>query len=978
MADSAKRDKIAAARKKLKKFQKAGGRSASKSRESTSSPKPKASKTSSNNSDYSDEMNTVTHISSHEYNEHICSDNEELAIHSESQAHIPTPGNIDGIPEETIRTTASTESLQQLSRQINGLLAETDAVIDDRENSSVAELERRNRELAALLERHSQANEQLNIQVQQLREHTHAVHQQLEKERELFTDRLKKEVGPLKEQLQVHIQTIGILVAEKTELQSHLSQSQKIADERFNEIEELSGRLKASRQRLGELERSLSTSVNSGQQFEKSSKDSAKEVDRLKLELYKSNKSLEELKQQTSELQEKLHSKSIESANLQQTASDLKGRLEMAEVYAQQLSNQNEHSQESLQIVEQLQKERDQLSSQVHQLSEILQQVTAERDQLSSQYKDYMEQLQYQNSQLSQQISTLTEEREQLINRQHALESSVQKLQQQIEESDSQKTEFEESVKSSTLQESRRLQEEYDELHHRHEAQIRDNTQLSRLLEEKEERISDLESRIEQMGEEAGDKTQLLESIQSDKTALSRALTQNRELKVQLAELQNGFVKLSNDNMELLTKLQTEEHSSKELMASLARQEDEIKKDREALALKEIEINKLQQTTHDAMKEKLQREQIQDRLRHFEAQAQLVDTLQKELQSAQDMVDALTTQNSELRTMLIKATEPKKSDQQEENSHREDVIDSLQATITQLESERNQMFQNLKEQRNLSDQLGIKIADLQEELVQASTPSSSEKISRREYEQVKQAMEMIQDKYTRVMRDKAELSDKAEQLEHIVLQLQGETDTIGEYISLYHHQRALLQQREIQKNEYIAQLARDREQMQDKLGELQVLVMQLMGEKKILHSYQKESQRPASPDSFMIQPHLHKHSHAHAHSHMANGHKHCKDEEWPDYTSSESDVESEVEAIVGGKEHDAYFESPDSTDNTEHENIIQATKEAPATHEVKDSTANKILNLLSEIGHSNLVDRSGFAENNFHPCKFCRGSLQVL
>ena len=36
----------------------------------------------------------------------------------------------------------------------------------------------------------------------------------------------------------------------------------------------------------------------------------------------------------------------------------------------------------------------------------------------------------------------------------------------------------------------------------------------------------------------------------------------------------------------------------------------------------------------------------------------------------------------------------------------------------------------------------------------------------------------------------------------------------GEYISLYHHQRALLQQRESQKNEYISHLARDREEMQ--------------------------------------------------------------------------------------------------------------------------------------------------------------------
>ena len=41
----------------------------------------------------------------------------------------------------------------------------------------------------------------------------------------------------------------------------------------------------------------------------------------------------------------------------------------------------------------------------------------------------------------------------------------------------------------------------------------------------------------------------------------------------------------------------------------------------------------------------------------------------------------------------------------------------------------------------------------------------------------------LQEKYTRVMRDKADLIDKSERLEHIVLQLQGETDTIGQSLS---------------------------------------------------------------------------------------------------------------------------------------------------------------------------------------------------
>ena len=87
------------------------------------------------------------------------------------------------------------------------------------------------------------------------------------------------------------------------------------------------------------------------------------------------------------------------------------------------------------------------------------------------------------------------------------------------------------------------------------------------------------------------------------------------------------------------------------------------------------------------------------------------------------------------------------------------------------------------------------------------------------------------------MRAKAELTDETEQLEHIILQLQGETETIGEYVQLYQMQRQVLRRKHAEKDEYIARLARDREQMQDKLAQLQALVMQLLGEKNMLHSY---------------------------------------------------------------------------------------------------------------------------------------------
>ncbi|GFO02133.1 golgin subfamily a member 2 [Plakobranchus ocellatus] len=1034
MADNAKKEKIAAAKKKLKQFQKSGrARSVSRTRDSAErdirkdqEPVEKVVRRSSpvETNTQTPEVNNTHHLNEPTINENDAQNNENQE-----------------------RTTASTESLHQLSRQINGLLLESSTFLsdDDPSNNGVQELEERNRDLAALLEKHVQTNEQLNAQNQQLREHSKALQDQLEAERNLFHEKQKKDIGSLKEQLQVHIQTIGILVAEKTELQSQVNQSQRVSDQRLEEIEELNGRLKASRQRVSDLERSLSTSSQSSQSLQKSAAENSKEIERLKLELYNSKKHKEELQQQTSELREQLQSKTTENGNLASSVSDLEKRLEMAELYAQQLSSENENSQGNIDILNSLQKERDSLLERLRQHEDLSQKLQLERDQVTEQYQQYTDHLRHQSHQLTQQITVLTEEREQLLNRQHSLEGSVLDLQKKLEDIGNapaapipqpqtptvpaEVTHELESLRASMAQATEAL-----------ESQVRDNMQLSRLLEEKEDRISLLERSVEEMGQREGDQAQLLESVQSDRTALSRALTQNKELKSQLSELQAGFVKMSNDNMELVTKLQAEQHSVNELQAKLLQQEDELSQVKETLSSKEGEISELQQVNHLAEKESFQQDQIKDRLRHYEAQAQLVDTLQNELTSAQDMMEALTTQNSELRTMLIKATEIKpvthssnnsSEDGMDEANPRDEIIQSLQDTIKQLENERGQMYENLKEQRQLSDRLGIQIADLNEELIRKTADSKpvdgepqSQTISRSEYNELRTAMEMIQEKYMHVMQDKAELSDKADQLEHLVLQLQGETDTIGEYISLYHHQRALLQQRETQKNDYIAQLARDREQLQDKLGELQALVMQLLGERNMLHSYNEESRLTPTPGQ--QQEHQHHHHNQHR---LTNGVANAHDNDWPDYTSSESDTDSEVEPIVGGQQGPATPDlqhSPESSppesprdgalpgdrldlengpsekedhynhnhhhhhhhhqhqgrqhhhSHSHHHHHHHETDVAAAGPPENDRTAHKILTLLTELGHSHLVEQVPLIDRNFLPCKFCKGAVQIV
>ncbi len=52
-------------------------------------------------------------------------------------------------------------------------------------------------------------------------------------------------------------------------------------------------------------------------------------------------------------------------------------------------------------------------------------------------------------------------------------------------------------------------------------------------------------------------------------------------------------------------------------------------------------------------------------------------------------------------------------------------------------------------------------------------------VSAEAFDQLKKAMDQLQDKVCRTMNENANLSEHNQQLEHLIVQLQGETDTVG-------------------------------------------------------------------------------------------------------------------------------------------------------------------------------------------------------
>ncbi|XP_028740521.1 golgin subfamily A member 2 isoform X2 [Peromyscus leucopus] len=801
----------------------------------------------------------------------------DLTSMASPQSH--DAGNCSDLMEET-KTFSSTESLRQLSQQLNGLVSESTSYINGEglTSSNMKELESRYQELAVALDSSYVTNKQLSSTIEELKQQNQDTLDQLEKEKRDYQQKLAKEQGALREQLQVHIQTIGILVSEKAELQTALAHTQQAARQKAGESEDLASRLQSSRQRVGELERTLSTVSTQQKQADRYNKDLTKERDALKLELYKNNKNSEDLRQQNSELEEKLRVLVAEKAAAQLGVEELQKKLEMSELLLQQFSSQSEAS-DSNQQLQHAMEERAQLETHVGQLMESLRQLQMERDQYAENLKGESAMWQQRIQQMAEQVHTLKEEKEHRESQIQELETSLAALRSQMEEPLPPKPPAGPSEVEERLQgEVEQLQKELENLTGQLKAQVQDNESLSLLNREQEERLLELERAAERWSEQAEERKQILESMQSDRTTISRALSQNRELKEQLAELQNGFVRLTNENMEITSALQSEQHVKKELAKKLGELQERLGELKETVELKSQEAQGLQEQRdqylshlqqyaaayqqHLAAYEQLTSEkeavhkqlllqtQLMDQLQHEEVQGKMAaEMARRELQEAQARLEATSQENQQLQAQLSLLALPGEGDveleEEEEEAPRPSVtipedLDSKEAmvaffntAIASAEEEQARLRVQLREQKARCRSLAQLAAPVQSKLEQETEGlrNVSDSVSEESNQALHVAMEKLQSRFLEVMQEKVELKERVEELEHCCIQLSGETDTIGEYIALYQNQRAVLKARHLEKEEYISRLAQDKEEMKVKLLELQELVLRLVSER---------------------------------------------------------------------------------------------------------------------------------------------------
>lgn len=228
------------------------------------------------------------------------------------------------------------------------------------------------------------------------------------------------------QQLQLHLQTIGILVAEKAELHSKLQQTSKKCDKKQEECDELTGRLKASRQKITELEKLVQhlnqNLANHSPNDTFSNNNNHHEEDENHLH---SNHLLiiDELRLRLNETNDKLVQKQIELNDMFQLNTDLTTQLELINMKFAQFSSTTTTSLDQTTSLESLKKELEEseeraaslqaknqtLQATVHDYEFKLKQ---QHEKLKQDYQQYVDQFKSQIESLVDQINRLTDERE--------------------------------------------------------------------------------------------------------------------------------------------------------------------------------------------------------------------------------------------------------------------------------------------------------------------------------------------------------------------------------------------------------------------------------------------------------------------------------------------------------------------------------------------------------------------------------------
>ncbi|XP_073941693.1 uncharacterized protein [Choristoneura fumiferana] len=409
-----------------------------------------------------------------------------------------------------------------------------------------------------------------------------------------------------------------------------------------------------------------------------------------------------------------------------------------------------------------------------------------ERDQISSHYEHYVGDLNNQLKSALVKNEELVREVQDLTNREMGLIEQISDMEIRLQNYQK----FKESVDSKAL-----ANDNINELQHSHAQTMDMLKELSNKYEKLQKEFTDSEAKVRELSQVRETKrthdeisiTKLSADITSDKIAAQRATEQNIKLKTDIQELEAAFVKLSQDKLELVEKITAEKYLNRELTIKLAEIEEKAKDMNIKLKAKDEEMIRLQTNSREIEKQ--------------------LELLSKESTFVEG--DEQPT-NQENNTELLCI-----------HTHEHNINDKHENHV----------------------EIETKEADFNSGEV-SSDISNDSNIPK------EHAMVKLQERFLKIMEEVADLSDEKHRLEHIILQLQNETDTICEYVALYQQQRSLLKKRDEDRSAQIKIFQAECDRLRKQLEELGAILIRFAEDPKLL-SYFKDDAKQADMTKVM-------------------------------------------------------------------------------------------------------------------------------
>lgn len=471
-----------------------------------------------------------------------------------------------------------------------------------------------------------------------------------------------------------------------------------------------------------------------------------------------------------------------------------------------------------------------------------------------------------EKSELQKELMLLQEENkttksstEELASRLKASRSQVQKLEKELSERSETKSQHngilkklenelqqKESIVQEALKNLNEARNEIRELERRIEVGLRDQGELRRQIQEKDKQLSMAQIKLAQLGGEADGNS--LKEIESLKGALEKAQkdteTAIEEKKKCETELRQYIGNLNAQVLQANAKCERAE------------------KDKEELNLRVEELVK-----HISELEKqLQRER---NVREAADDSEVVHALRQEVVSYQELLankeeklKSLENELDEIREKLSEAERWKEnvpdmgllqaameSDRVaaaraiEQNNTLKQKLNELEEYIIKLNNSKLELTEELDKYRHMAGEYRLQLEKYKsrqemrmvDSVTQTNHIRKANSVSQTTVHDIATTAEphepvsvetlvMIEDKLKKTMDRVADLSDEKQRLEHLVLQLQSETETIGEYVTLYQNQRSLLKEKADEKERQMAVIAKEREELKAKLNEINTLL----------------------------------------------------------------------------------------------------------------------------------------------------------